>query len=99
MIHWNPLILAVVDPLVPLFFTVCCSWFIGHVWASEINLGWACKTLPSSGQPGEIPVKFIQGKEGENIQMSNYPCSAVHETVTQLENLFHISVIHILFTR
>lgn len=31
----------------------------------------------------------FRGKRGEkNIQMSNYPCSAVHETVTQLENLF-----------
>lgn len=43
-------------------------------------------------------------KGGGGIQMPNYPSSAVHETVTQLEILFllflfHISELHILFTR
>lgn len=64
---------------------------------SEINLERACKRLlPSSGQPGERLSSSWGGKGGGGyIQMSNYPCSAVHETATQLET----SYFHILFTR
>lgn len=85
--------------LVSLFFTVCCSWFLGHVWTSEINSVSVQDFYPLAVILEKCLSSSFRGKRRKNIQMSNYPCSAVHETVTQLETLFSIFEIHILFTR
>lgn len=58
----------------------------------------ACKgLLPSSGEPGERPVRATWAKEKQ--QMSNYPCSAAHGGSDPVgKSVFVFPKFHILFT-
>lgn len=57
-----------------------------------------CKGLfPSSGEPGERPVRATWAKEKQ--QMSNYPCSAAHGGSDPVgKSVFIFPKFHILFT-
>lgn len=82
-----------VYPLSP----VCCSWFVGHVWASEIKPERECAK-------DFYPLVVSLGKglsysfRGKKIQMSNYPCSAVHGGSDPVGKISFISLNFIFYS-